>query len=249
MPPLRDLKGQQFGYLVVLNKSPSVNKKVMWECQCECGNKKIISGSALVGGRTKSCGCYQRQKASETLKKTASNIFNDYTNQKIDFLTVIKKTENRSSNGSIIWECQCDCGNIVYKNTKDLRLKKACHCGCQNIHSQGEKQINEILTKHNIFFIQQHWFNDCRYPSNHPARFDFFVNNNYIIEFDGEQHYIPVEQWGGEEHLKYTQEHDIIKNEYCKKNNIPLIRIPYTELNKITLEMLQPETSEYLITG
>lgn len=44
-----------------------------------------------------------------------------------------------------------------------------------------------------------------------------------------------------------TQEHDKIKNEYCKQHNIPLIRIPFTEINNLNINMLKPETSIYLL--
>ena len=49
------------------------------------------------------------------------------------------------------------------------------------------------------------------------------------IEFDGSQHYIPKELWGGQKSLDYIQKNDKIKNEYCKNNNIHLLRIKYNE--------------------
>jgi hypothetical protein len=52
-----------------------------------------------------------------------------------------------------------------------------------------------------------------------------------------------------EEKFKKTQLHDQIKNEYCKKNNIPLIRIPYTHFDNINIDDLKPETSKYLINN
>lgn len=63
---------------------------------------------------------------------------------------------------------------------------------------------------------------------------------NICIEFDGEQHYIPKDYFGGEKRLLETQINDKIKNEYCKENNIRLIRIKYDQkieniLNKILL--------------
>lgn len=50
-----------------------------------------------------------------------------------------------------------------------------------------------------------------------------------------------------EEKLKENQIRDKIKNEWCKKNNIPLIRIPYTELDFLTLKDLNIETTKFLI--
>jgi len=54
-----------------------------------------------------------------------------------------------------------------------------------------------------------------------------------LIEYDGEQHYKSVEFWGGEETLRYIQTNDSIKNAYCVKNSIPLLRIPYWEKDDI----------------
>ena len=74
----------------------------------------------------------------------------------------------------------------------------------------------------------------------------------YIIEFDGEQHFEPerfnnisIEQ--AKENFIKVQAHNKYKNQWCKNNNIPLIRIPYTHLNKICLEDLLLETSQFII--
>jgi very-short-patch-repair endonuclease len=60
-----------------------------------------------------------------------------------------------------------------------------------------------------------------------PLRFDFFIPEiNTIIEFDGDQHFRPSKKYGGEK-FEVTKENDQIKNEFCKKNNINLIRVHY----------------------
>lgn len=56
---LKDLTGQRFGRLVVLEQAGrSKNRHVMWLCQCECGKQKVIMANHLQSGRTKSCGCF-----------------------------------------------------------------------------------------------------------------------------------------------------------------------------------------------
>jgi hypothetical protein len=82
-------------------------------------------------------------------------------------------------------------------------------------------------------------------------RFDFGIlddNNNliYLIEYDGEQHYNITGGWSNQEHLNNLQQRDKIKNEYCLINNIPLIRIPYTKYNSLTIKDLLLQTSTYL---
>ena len=65
-------------------------------------------------------------------------------------------------------------------------------------------------------------------------RFDFFIEkHNLLIEYDGQQHFKPIKQFGGEEYLKQLIIHDNIKNEYAMKNKINLLRISYSEIKNI----------------
>ena len=109
-------------------------------------------------------------------------------------------------------------------------------CGCLN--SAGEYQINKILKQNNIIFETQKTYEDCRFPdTNALAKFDFYINNSFLLEFDGEQHYSRIKtNWNTEEKFLKTLEHDNFKNDYCKKHNIPLKRIPYWKLKTLTLE-------------
>lgn len=78
--------------------------------------------------------------------------------------------------------------------------------------------------------------------------FDFYVNNSYLIEFDGSQHFKYTNtSWNTKEHYEYVVKHDQMKNEWAKQNNIPLIRIPYTQLNKLQIQDLLLETSNFII--
>jgi very-short-patch-repair endonuclease len=82
-------------------------------------------------------------------------------------------------------------------------------------------------------------------------RFDFLVYKDngviYFIEYDGEQHFKPVKQWGGEAGFKERQARDEEKNQWCEKNGYELIRIPYTVQNEITIKDLRPETSPFVL--
>ncbi|MDU4051151.1 MAG: hypothetical protein E7H33_09565 [Clostridium perfringens] len=97
--------------------------------------------------------------------------------------------------------------------------------------SKGEKAIRLYLEKNNIEFKQEYRFDDCRLRRSLP--FDFYIPKyNLCIEFDGEQHY-KANDFFGEESFKETQKRDKIKNDYCRENNINLIRIPYWELDNV----------------
>lgn len=99
--------------------------------------------------------------------------------------------------------------------------------------SKGEAKIRRFLK--GISFKEQFRIKECRLKR--PLPFDFCVMENQqlkcLIEYDGEQHFTPRSKFGGEKALKETQKRDAIKNQYCKDNNIPLIRIPYWEYDNI----------------
>lgn len=113
--------------------------------------------------------------------------------------------------------------------------------------TKGETEIYTLLKAYNIPFDTEKDFGVCYPGSDKPFRFDFFVNGKYVIEFDGIQHFKPVDRYGGEKSFHIQQWRDKYKNEFCLKNNIPIIRIPYTKIGKIMLKDLKPETSEFLV--
>ena len=71
---------------------------------------------------------------------------------------------------------------------------------------------------------------------------DFYVNNKYLIEYDGKQHF----QDEGLFDYEKIHQHDLIKSQWCKNNNIQLIRIPYTRYEELCLEDLLLETSNFI---
>lgn len=54
---VRYLRGQKFNKLNVIKFSHKIGAKVYWRCRCDCGTESVVSGSALISGATKSCGC------------------------------------------------------------------------------------------------------------------------------------------------------------------------------------------------
>lgn len=243
---LKDLTGQHFGRLTVieLDQVKSTPNRKYWKCQCSCGNIKSIRADSLKSktAPTISCGCYNKQ----VLHKT-QHIKYDIQGKKFGKLTVIKPTNRRSSQGKVIWFCTCECGGVAEVLRSDLLSGHTTSCGCNR--SKGELKISQILTKNNIPFEKEKQFKDCVYSKkNTKPRFDFYINNQYIIEYDGRQHFEADRTgWNTEKNLSLTQERDNFKNEYCKKHNIPLIRIPYTHYNDLCLEDLLLETSKYII--
>lgn len=109
--------------------------------------------------------------------------------------------------------------------------------------SRGEIKIEEILTAEGIPFQEEYSFPDLLSATGHPLRFDFAVFNDneeleFLIEFQGIQHYQPKSKFGGYGGLRKQQYNDMKKREYCKKHNIILLAIPYVDEGRITYDYI-----------
>ena len=243
---IKDLTGQTFGSLLVLQldtqkQSSSTNK--YWKCKClNCG--KIISKRQDNLQKAKSCGCLSERHKFEkgnTYSKLGIH-YKDYSGQRFGKLIALYPTQKRSTQNRVYWHCKCDCGSELDVLITNLLSGNTSSCGC--MISKGEEKISQILSDNNILFEKQKTFNTCRFPdTNALGKFDFYVNNNYLIEYDGQQHFIE-NSWRT---LEYTQSRDNFKNKWCYENNIPLIRIPYTRLEYLQLNDLLLETSQFKV--
>lgn len=127
--PIVDKTGQKFGHLTVLRKSEKrnpKNNKILWECQCDCGNPEIIYATTgnLTQGYKTSCGCAKKQQLAELAKHNIKNL----TNQKFGYLTALYQLEGSSPP---IWHCKCDCGKELEVSSSALLKKERTSCGCK----------------------------------------------------------------------------------------------------------------------
>lgn len=236
----KDLTGQKFNMLTALEPTDRRSSgAVIWKCRCDCGAITEVKSSALRNGGTKSCGCLQKTRSQEVNRKNIAGV-------RFGKLIACAPTDKRSS-GSIVWLCECDCGNKIEVRASSLQSGHTYSCGCFT-ESKGETKIKQLLKFNKIPFEQEKTFISCRIPETEGVpRFDFYVDNKYLIEFDGAQHFQVGGDFATPEKLKQTQFRDQYKNEWCKEHNIPLIRIPYTHLNNITIKDLLLETTSFLI--
>lgn len=212
---------------------------IRWHCKCECGNEcHNIDGRDLRNGHTKSCGCLQKERTSEaSFKDIAGKRFGK-------LIALYPLQEGRGHDKMVIWHCKCDCGNECDVIGTYLRTNGTKSCGCLG-HSTGEWKIQKLLEDNSFIFEKEKKFEDCK--DKQALRFDFYVNNKYIIEYDGKQHFCYSTGWSTEAKFFETQKHDKMKNQYCFNNNIPIIRIPYWHYDNLCLEDLMPETSHFLL--
>lgn len=246
-----DLTSKRFGKLVVVRKIEGKKTKKrgqFWLCKCDCGNEVEISANSLKNVGAKSCGCINK----ENMRELGKSKYKDITGKTFGMLTVIKKMP--SKNGRSMWLCKCSCDeqNEIVASGYDLNRKHVNSCGCLK-KSLGEYLISKLLNDNNISFEINAHFDDCKFvDTNYHAYFDFYVENKYIIEYDGEQHFKEtcfngITKFDAKENFKKTQEHDKFKNDYCFKKNIPIIRIPYTHIDNLKIEDILLETSQFVL--
>lgn len=238
MPKKLNLLGQKYGRLTVIAEAPKQKGQTAWLCQCECGNQKIISTRALRSGNTSSCGCLHKEIISKNFSK-------DITNKRFGNLIAVESTQERK-HGSIVWKCQCDCGNIHFATTELLLAGKVSSCGC--IKSKGNQKIQQILEQNNISFVKEY----CVRINNINYYYDFAIVENEkvicFIEYDGILHF-PQDKnhgWNNAINWEKTQQNDKIKNNYAENKGIPLVRIPYFDYDLLNIKYIQERLNKIL---
>lgn len=111
------------------------------------------------------------------------------------------------------------------------------------LSSSGEVKIHNILSDYDVPFEEEYEFDDLIASSGRHLRFDFAVfaedgTLDFLIEFNGRQHYNSVSKFGGQRGVNRQQYNDIQKRKYCLDHDIKLITIPYYDENKITYDYI-----------
>ena len=223
-----DLTGKRFGMLTVLDEaepyvSPRGHCKAMWNRKRDCGNMCVAMGSHLTTGHSMSCGCQRTAK----LKPRQSG---DLTGRKFGTLIVVRRMPNRivGKNSRVVWHCLCGCGNetdVLALLFKEGLVKS---CGCLNV-SHAERIMSMYLSVRGIAF-ETEYVSDGLYGVNGGAlKFDFALPGETVpralIELDGEQHYRPVEYFGGERKYEAVRANDVLKDRWAADHGVPLVRI------------------------
>lgn len=99
----KDLTGLKSGRLVVLHYAYSEGKRsrAYWQCKCDCGNEKVVVADSLISGRTKSCGCLQKELAADRLLKHGRNRTGKRTREYEVWLHMISRCENENDKSFI----------------------------------------------------------------------------------------------------------------------------------------------------
>ena len=200
---------------------------VYFDVDCDCGEtlKHILKYNFF---RRKIFAC--KKCGLELISRNIK--LDEIIGKKYNKLTVIKAYREKRNNGSseIKTDCVCDCGEIR-KNVRWIKLKHGNVYSCKKCAksiSSMELFIYQTLQAHNINFIHQKKFADCRDIFELP--YDFYLPDlNVLIEFDGSQHYETNHFGNSLEDLKIIQKHDKIKTLYANQHNIMLVRFNYKQ--------------------
>ncbi len=130
--------------------------------------------------------------------------------------------------------CECECGNKFETCWSAIKNGQVRCRNCTKYMSNMEYKVKKWLDDNDIDYVCQKKFNDCKDIRCLP--FDFYLPKfNHCIEVDGQQHYFPSvfsKKANEKESFELTQKHDKIKNNYCKKHNIGLLRIGYNDIRR-----------------
>lgn len=140
MGKIKDRTGEPFGELVVMYLAGKDKyNKAIWHCKCSCGNEVDVLASSLTSGKTKSCGCLQKKRASEAS-------FIDLTGKPFGELTVLFRVENNKF-GKVVYRCRCSCGKELDVAGESMVSGNTTSCG----HLSGESHKMSGTRFYNIW--------------------------------------------------------------------------------------------------
>ena len=218
--------GNKYGRLTILEIIPNTQPTRV-KCVCDCGNVYIGRQADIICGHTHSCGCLHKDMTSESNTKNWSGMISEYG---VEFL----HQDTMNHKGQWLWRCKCGiCRHEFTALPAKINNGHITSCGCA-LQSAGERYILSVLQELKADFVEQYSFQECKYKQ--LLRFDFavFENNKllYLIEYDGKQHFEPIDWFGGIDGFEATKIRDGLKNKFCQERNIPLLRFPYTLSSK-----------------
>jgi len=210
----KKIHGDKYDYSLVKYKNHTTKVEII------CPEHGIIKQLPL--NHLKGYGCYKCIGRYESLENIIEK-FKQIHGNKYDYSLV--NTNKKRIKISII----CSEHGIFKQTLGKHLIGNGCPI-CKE--SKGEKKIRLFLNNKKFIFIIQKMFNNCK--NKNPLPFDFYLpNDNLCIEYDGIQHFKKNEFFGGIDGFNKLKKNDQIKNLYCEKNNIDLIRISYQDYNNI----------------
>lgn len=190
--------------------------------------------------KCKDCGTLRTSSLNRILQYSKCEVcsgyrYNDKTfKEKLFLINPNIEVLGKFINTGQLLEVKCKkCGRVW--NVKPSKLLEGTRCTCEH-DSKGELLILKILESFNIKYIRQYKIENNKFSLQNKMFVDFYLPNyNTVIEYNGKQHYVPIEYFGGEIQFNKQQIRDEELRKYCKLNKINLIEIKYN-LNEKDIE-------------
>ena len=216
-----DLTGQIFGKLNVVSFYGKVNGVRKFLCICECGKETVVSGTKLVSGHTKSCGCYQRERASESNTK-------DYFGTKIGRWTLVKKIDDGYRSARYL--CRCECGTEKVLQYQTLSSGKSKSCGCYRSEIAKITSKKHGLSSHPLYRVWSGIVGRTSCKSN--SCYDVYGMRGIRV-CDEWRDFSVFFQWAIDNHWKHGQHIDRINNsEGYSPNNCRIVSPKQNQRNR-----------------
>ena len=201
----------------------NINTKV--KVRCKDHGEFLVAPRQLLNGS----GCYQC--GLEKLSELRRIDYDEFTEIKKDIWGEKYEVKEEDYFSYQSFKVYCKKHEYLWTSNGSAFLKgHGCRkCGFGN--SKGETGIFEILKTNKINFIEQHKFFGMK--SKRSLRCDFYLPEyNLVIEYNGEQHYKPIDFFGGLEGFNETKKRDLLKKQYCIENNIYFEEIRFDDVIK-----------------
>lgn len=204
------------------------NKTKIRVTHSKCGHVYKVRPRDFFSKHSRCPYCYGRMHKTnqQFIREVYNLVGNEYT-----FL------DNYVNDGTKIKVKHNECGHVYRVEPSSFLRGHYCpYCNSP----KGELTITKILNNLNIHFEYQKTFEGLR--DTQPLSYDFYIpDQSVLIEYQGIQHYQPIDYFGGNTTFRYQQKHDKMKANYAKDHGYTLIAVPYTEdtFSKIKKYLLQ----------
>jgi hypothetical protein len=216
------------GEYIVLSETYINNSTPIKVQHIKCGFKYFVKPHNIMNG----CGCPNCSPS----KPLTTKIFKEKVFEMHGFeYSVLGEYKNNKTNILIKHNSdKCNFNEFEARPANFLSNETICPICAKSSKSKGERKIRKWLIENNFKFKQDYYFEYCK--NINVLRYDFCIflkDKLFLIEYDGRQHFKCSDREDKRYNLKLIQKRDKIKNDYCRNNNLDLLRIKYTDYKNI----------------
>lgn len=158
---MKDLTGQRFGRLTAMeNTGEKKGSCYVWRCMCDCGRETLATSTSLLKGDTRSCGCMREEAKRNTYQNIQGRRFGRL---------VALEPMNKRRGGSVVWKCQCDCGNMSEHSSNALMTGAVKSCGCLKKENDSLKKSLHYIDGTCVEFLENMGKLRCDNTSGYPG--------------------------------------------------------------------------------